>query len=54
VEKMTVHTGDGRPLSLRDIRYVPGPGATDSTLELIQRRNQRVLGQTPEPDTEKR
>jgi len=52
VEKMTVHAGDGRPLSLRDIRYVPGPGATESTLELIQRRNQRVLGQAPGRDAE--
>jgi DNA-binding HxlR family transcriptional regulator len=52
VEKITVHAGDGPPLSLRDIRYVPGPGATDATLELIQRRNQRVLGEPSARETE--
>ncbi len=47
VTRISVHTSDGQPLSLRDIRYVPGPGATDSTMELIQRRNARVLGDEP-------
>lgn len=47
VEKITVHTAGGRPLSRQDIRYLPGPDATEDTLELIERRNRRVLGDPP-------
>jgi hypothetical protein len=43
-EKLLVHGKDGRPLSFRDVRYAPGPGATSATQELVHNRNQRVLG----------
>lgn len=44
IEKLLVHGKDGRPLSFRDVRYAPGPGATSTTQEIIHNRNQRVLG----------
>lgn len=45
VEKITVHSADGRPLSFRDVRFVEGPGATSTTREVIDERNRRVLGE---------
>jgi DNA-binding HxlR family transcriptional regulator len=34
-----------RSLGLRDVRVVPGPGATDKTRELIRARNRAILGE---------
>jgi DNA-binding HxlR family transcriptional regulator len=48
VELLDVHGPDGRALTFKDVRYVPGPGATESTREMIERRNERVLGEETE------
>src|SRR6185312_11229869 len=44
VEEIAVRGKGGRALSFRDVRYAPGPGATTTTHALINRRNERVLG----------
>jgi DNA-binding HxlR family transcriptional regulator len=44
IERITVHGKDGSPLSYRDLRFAPGPGATSTTARAIQNRNQRILG----------
>ena len=44
IERVTVHAKDGRPLSFRDIRFAPGPGATATTHAFVEGRNQKVLG----------
>ena len=44
IEKIRVRGKSGRTLSFRDVRYVPGPGATARSRLLIEERNQRVLG----------
>ncbi|SDF97207.1 MULTISPECIES: helix-turn-helix domain-containing protein [unclassified Duganella] len=45
VQPVDIRSADGALLSYRDIRLLPGPGATDSTLAVIDSRNQRVLGE---------
>ncbi|NID15998.1 winged helix-turn-helix transcriptional regulator [Luteibacter yeojuensis] len=45
IQKITVHGPDGKPLSFRDVRFVPGPGATANTLRVIESRNHKVLGE---------
>ncbi len=42
---VAVRGSDGRPLSFRDVRIEPGPGATETTKRIIDERNRRVLGQ---------
>lgn len=44
VEPVKVRDKKGNTLSFRDIRFAPGPGATDTTQAVINNRNQRVLG----------
>lgn len=44
VEKVGVRGSDGGPLTFRDVRYIPGPGATATTYAVIKDRNERVLG----------
>ncbi|MEE7490637.1 transcriptional regulator, HxlR family [Methylobacterium sp. UNC378MF] len=44
VEPIAVRTKNGRPLSFRDVRFVPGPGATATTHAVIEDRNRKVLG----------
>lgn len=44
IEAMVVRTGNGRPLSFKDVRYKPGPAATQTTKAVIAARNERVLG----------
>lgn len=44
VERLAVHSKGGKPLSFRDVRYAPGPGARASTLLVIEKRNKLVLG----------
>jgi DNA-binding HxlR family transcriptional regulator len=44
VGPMVVRDEDGRPLTFRDVRFVPGPGALDTTPSFVENRNQRVLG----------
>jgi DNA-binding HxlR family transcriptional regulator len=44
IERLTVHAKDGRPLTFRDIRFAPGPGATTTTQAVIDGRNDKVLG----------
>jgi DNA-binding HxlR family transcriptional regulator len=46
IERLTVHANDGRPLSFRDVRFAPGPGATTNTQRVIDERNQKVLGRS--------
>jgi len=48
VEPITVHGKSGRPLSYRDVRFAPGPGATERTRKIIDNRNLRVLGTAPQ------
>ncbi|MGF6767947.1 DNA-binding HxlR family transcriptional regulator [Paraburkholderia sp. GAS199] len=48
VDPLTVRSGKGKALTFRDIRYVPGPGATETTEVVIESRNQRVLGAAKE------
>jgi DNA-binding HxlR family transcriptional regulator len=45
IERLAVHAKDGRPLSFREVRFAPGPGATATTFAVIDGRNQKVLGQ---------
>jgi DNA-binding HxlR family transcriptional regulator len=40
VPKMRVRASDGRPLSRRDLRAVPGPGASKDTVRRFQRSRQ--------------
>src|ERR1700744_3197439 len=44
IEPVAVRARDGRPLSFRDVRFAPGPGATAKTQRVIDERNQKVLG----------
>lgn len=44
IETLTVRAIDGKSLSFHEVRYAPGPGATKTTHEIIDRRNKRVLG----------
>jgi len=46
IETITLHGKSGRPLSFREIRFVPGPGATERTQLIVDKRNQRVLGKS--------
>jgi len=41
IPKMRVLSSEGRPLSHRDIRAVPGPGASDETIRRLQPRPRR-------------
>jgi DNA-binding HxlR family transcriptional regulator len=50
VNVMTVQSKRGRLLSFRDVRFVPGPGATSTTHAVIDSRNHRVLGVAGEGD----
>lgn len=45
IERITVRSEAGEPLSYRNVRYARGPGATDSTDRVIARRNGRILGE---------
>jgi DNA-binding HxlR family transcriptional regulator len=40
VPKMRMRASDGRPLSRRDLRAVPGPGASKDTIRRFQRSRQ--------------
>ncbi|PLQ00599.1 winged helix-turn-helix transcriptional regulator [Cupriavidus pauculus] len=44
IETLVVRSVDGKPLSFRQVRYTAGPGATSTTMEVIDNRNGRVLG----------
>jgi DNA-binding HxlR family transcriptional regulator len=44
IEKMTVHAKNGKALSFRDVRFTPGPGASKGMKDLIDVRNERILG----------
>ena len=44
VEPVCVRAESGRALTHRDVRLEPGPGATESTLAMIEKRNSTVLG----------
>jgi len=44
IEPVTVHAKGGRPLSFREVRFAPGPGATTTTHAVIDGRNEKVLG----------
>jgi DNA-binding HxlR family transcriptional regulator len=43
---IAVRSADGTPVSFRDVRFEPGPAATENTMKLINERNRRVLGST--------
>ena len=43
IEKMVVRSANGKPLSFHDVRFTAGPGATSTTKEVIDNRNERVL-----------
>jgi DNA-binding HxlR family transcriptional regulator len=44
VATVAVFGKSGVPLSFREVRFVEGPGATQTTQTLIKERNERVLG----------
>jgi DNA-binding HxlR family transcriptional regulator len=44
VAPVAVRSASGQPLSFRDVRFVEGPGAKDTTRAVIADRNKRVLG----------
>lgn len=44
IEPLTVQARDGRPLSFKEVRFAPGPGASATTHAVIEKRNQKVLG----------
>lgn len=46
VEPIQVRGKGGRPLSFRDVRFAPGPGATATTKAIIASRNERVLSKS--------
>ncbi|WP_346777832.1 helix-turn-helix domain-containing protein [Paraburkholderia sp. Ac-20340] len=46
VETLKVQGKNKRRLGFKDVRFVPGPGATATTHEVIDDRNQRVLGES--------
>ena len=48
VEPVGVHAPDGRALTFREVRFAPGPGATKSTHGVIEKRNERILGEENE------
>lgn len=43
IEPITVHSQGGRPLSFKEVRFAPGPGATANTHKVIDARNEKVL-----------
>jgi DNA-binding HxlR family transcriptional regulator len=45
IAPLAVRGKSGEPLSFRDVRFAPGPGATEKTHAVIDDRNERVLGQ---------
>ena len=44
IERITVHSKSGKPLSFGDVRFAPSAGATATTHAVIEQRNERVLG----------
>ncbi len=44
IERIAVRAQGGEPLSFRDVRFAPGPGASATTYSVIDGRNQKVLG----------
>jgi DNA-binding HxlR family transcriptional regulator len=50
IERISVHARNGSPLSFRDLRFQPGPGATSTTARVIKNRNARILGQSGDVD----
>jgi DNA-binding HxlR family transcriptional regulator len=46
VDAIAVRSKKGRLLSFKDVRYEPGPAATENTRTVITARNQRVLGKS--------
>ena len=45
VKPVAVGNKNGKPLTYRDVRFAPGPGATSTTRTVIETRNWRVLGE---------
>jgi len=48
VEAVEVRTTGGPALTYRDVRFAAGPGATKTTRNVIENRNDRVLGDQSE------
>lgn len=46
IERLSVRIKGGRPLSFREVRFAPGPGASATSHAVINGRNQKVLGHT--------
>jgi DNA-binding HxlR family transcriptional regulator len=44
IERIAVRAQDGEPLSFREVRFEPGPGARATTPAMIEARNRKVLG----------
>jgi DNA-binding HxlR family transcriptional regulator len=44
IEQIAVRGKRGKPLSFRNVRFAPGPGAGSSSQGFIDKRNQRILG----------
>ncbi len=45
IEELAVRGRSDRPLSFRDVRFAPGPGATSTVRTVIEGRNKRILGE---------
>ena len=44
IERLAVRAKGGRPLSFKDVRFAPGPGASATSHAVIAGRNEKVLG----------
>lgn len=47
IERIEVRSKGGEALSFREIRFEPGPGATEATHRVIENRNARILAHEP-------
>jgi hypothetical protein len=48
VEVVEVRATNGQALTYRDVRFAAGPGVTKATRDVIENRNDRVLGDQSE------
>jgi DNA-binding HxlR family transcriptional regulator len=46
IERLAVRAAGGAPLSYRDVRFTPGPGASANTYRVIEGRNKKILGRS--------
>ena len=54
IPKLRLRDADGRLLTRRDLRAVPGPGASSTLQRTLSARRRRRQGRTPQPGTAER